>query len=137
MTYPNFNGVFGQAEHYRSINPMINGVGVFFPATALGAGGATETIDFAKGHWQSITLDQNCTVTFLDPPGPTSQVQIMLFVTQGGVGSFQLIWPGATVFPGGIRPVLSTVAGRKDLLLLQYLNGTWVVQQRGINLRIV
>jgi hypothetical protein len=137
MTFPNFNGVFKQAEHYRSIRPMINGIAVFNNATALGAGGATETIDFAKGHWQSITLDQHCTVTLLDPPGATSQVTIMLFVTQGGAGSFQLVWPGATVFANGIRPVLSTVAGRKDLLRLQYLNGTWVVTSLGVNIRIV
>lgn len=137
MTYPNFDGIIKQAEHYQSIRPMINGIGVFNNATNLGAGGATETIDFAKGHWQRITLDQHCTVTFLDPPGSTSQVTIMLFVVQGGAGSFQLVWPGATVFAGGIKPVLSTVAGREDLLRLQYLNGTWVVTSLGTNLRIV
>jgi hypothetical protein len=127
MVYPNFNGVVAQAEHYYSKNPVINGIDVYKNAVNLGNSGATETIDFAKGICQRITLDQSCTFTFLDPPGTNSQVKILLFVVQGGVGSFTITWPGATRFGGGIPPVLSTIAGREDLIELLYANGGWWV----------
>lgn len=127
MTYPHFNGVVAQAEHYHSMDPVINGIAVYKNCVNLGNGGAAETIDFAKGICQRITLDQHCTFTFLDPPGSTSQVRILLFVIQGGAGSFQIVWPGNMRFGGGIKPVLSTIAGREDLMDLQYADGGWWV----------
>lgn len=127
MTYPNFNGVAAQVEHYVSKNPVIDGIDVYKAAVNLGNVGATETIDFAKGIAQKLTLDQNCTFTFLDPPGADSQVMVMLFVTQGAGGSKFITWPAATRFGGGIPPVLSTIAGREDVIECLYANGGWWV----------
>lgn len=127
MTYPNFNGVAAQVAQYYSKNPVINGIDVYKNAVVLGNSGATETIDFAKGLVQRLTLSANCTLTFLDPPGTGSQVKILLFVVQGGIGSFTITWPDGTRFGGGIPPVLSTIAGREDLIELLYADGGWWV----------
>lgn len=127
MTYPHFAGVVGQAEHYHSIDPVIDGIDVYKNAVVLGNSGAAQTIDFAKGICQRLTMTASCTFTFLDPPGANSQVKILLFVVQGGAGSYTITWPAGTRFGGGIPPVLSTIVGREDLIELYYADGGWWV----------
>lgn len=83
---------------------------------AHGNTGATETIDLENGNVHSITLDQNCTLTFSNPPASGSYGEFRLIVTQDATGSRTITWPASVDWPGGTAPTLSTGANDVDVL---------------------
>jgi hypothetical protein len=75
--------------------------------------------------WNSSTINAatlTLTGAFLNPtlgmPSPLTPGSYMLFITQGGTGtpSYTIAWATGYKFPGGVKPVLSTVAGSTDVI---------------------
>lgn len=84
--------------------------------SAHGATGTTETIDLENGNVHTITLDDNCTLTFSNPPATGIAGSFTLIVTQDGTGSRTITWPASVDWAGASAPTLSTGAGDVDIL---------------------
>lgn len=82
--------------------------------------GATE-INWTNSNNQAATLTADVSFTFTNPkPGAWYTLELR----QGGAGGFVVTaWPGTVVWPAGTAPVLTTTAGRTDLISF-YWNGT-------------
>lgn len=76
---------------------------------------ATTTIDLTKDIF-NITLSINTTITL-----NSFRVGVFVFkITQGTGGSKVITWPASVKWPGNIPPVLSTAAGKIDIITLVY-----------------
>lgn len=99
-------------------------VGYTSVVQAHGAAGATEDIDVSVADAHTVTLDQNCALTFSGAVASTVH-RFVLVLTQSGAGSFTVTWPGTVLWPGGTDPTLSTAAGSiDDFTFITYDGGT-------------
>jgi hypothetical protein len=80
---------------------------------ANGNSGTSQTVDWSTGNTQSYTLTGNCTFTFANP---TAGQHLTLILTQDGTGSRTASWPATVKWSNAVAPVLSTVAGKIDLI---------------------
>ena len=89
--------------------------------------GATETIDLTNGNVHEITLDQNTTLTFSNPPGSGTYGELRLIVIQDATGSRTITWPASVDWSGGSAPTLSAGASDVDILDFFTVDGgtTW------------
>lgn len=86
----------------------------------LGNVNAAKMIDWAQGNVQAMTLTAHSPI---DMQGPADGGWYVLEIKQGGAGSFIVSsWPGSIIWAGGAAPVLTTTAGKTDLLAF-YWNG--------------
>jgi hypothetical protein len=74
----------------------------------------TSTINWISGNVADTTLTSNTTFTLSNPVIGTYIVKL----TQGGAGSFVVTWPATVKWSGGIAPVLTTTAGKIDIITL-------------------
>jgi len=83
--------------------------------------GATCTINWNEGNNQNITFDQNCQLTFTDPPGPC---HLTLRMIQPGAGGKVVSWPvsGAVKWSGAVAPTWDTTGSRENYAFF-YWNG--------------
>lgn len=73
------------------------------------------TIDWNNGAVQKVTLTDNCTFSFTDPPAGMHRVQ--LAIVQDGTGSRTAVWPGTVRWGNGnVAPALSSAAGSVDIV---------------------
>ena len=81
---------------------------------AIGNSGATETVDWQNGAYQSITIDEACVISFSNEYVGT----LNLYVTYGG--SFALTFDGGVTLleEGGVE-IVTTDASGVDLLLFK------------------
>jgi hypothetical protein len=86
------------------------------------AAGAAETLDLADGNVQDVTLTADCTVSL---SGAVAGVacDMALLLRQGGLGSYEVTWPGSVVWVGGSAPTLETAVGAWDWVSLTTLDG--------------
>lgn len=63
-----------------------------------GSSSGAVTVDWTQGHRQKITLIGNVTLSFTDPSGTGN---LILVVTQDGVGGHSIAFPGGTLFQSG------------------------------------
>jgi hypothetical protein len=89
----------------------------------LGSVSGAVTVDWALGNNKALTLTGNSTLTFNNPK---AGAVYLLEVKQGGAGSFTLGYPGTVVWPSGGAPVLTTTAGRTDLLSFYYTGTAYI-----------
>ena len=76
---------------------------------------ATFAIDLTRDIF-NITLNINTTITL-----SSSRVGVFVFkITQGTGGSKVITWPASVKWPGNIPPVLSTTAGKIDIITLVF-----------------
>ena len=76
---------------------------------------ATYTVDLNKDIF-NITLNINTTITL-----NSFRVGVFVFkITQGTGGSKVITWPVSVKWPGNIPPVLSTTAGKIDIITLVF-----------------
>lgn len=86
-----------------------------------GNSGASKTIDWGSGNKQKITLTDDASLTFTDPPGPCSLILVMV---QDGTGSRNPSWPASVKWTSnGTEPTWSTGAGDIDIVAF-YFDGT-------------
>jgi hypothetical protein len=89
--------------------------------SAIGATGATATIDMEVANFFSATLDQACTFTFSNPPASGDFGTFVLELTNGG--AFVITYPASVDFVGGVAPTL-TAAGVDQLVFTTRDGGT-------------
>jgi len=105
------------------INVTNGGGETYFDA---GNSGSAISINLANGNVQKVTLTANCTITLTSPASGTFR-SLLLYVFQDGTGSRTVTWPASVKWGTIGTPVLSTVAGKMDKILLDTVDGgvTW------------
>ncbi len=95
---------------------------------AHGNTGTTETVDLEDGNVHTATLDNNCTLTFSNPPASGTAGSFTLILTQDGTGSRTVTWPASVDWAGATAPTLSTGASDVDVLTFLTTDGgtTWL-----------
>jgi hypothetical protein len=89
---------------------------------ATGATEALPDIDVATVHY--LTLDANCTITF---PTAAAGKSFSVALKQDATGSRTVTWPGTVQWSGGVTPVLTTTAAKRDLFSFVCVDGTnWI-----------
>jgi hypothetical protein len=86
------------------------------------AGSGTTVVDASLGNAFNLTLTAS-TTTLGNPSSPVDGEVIRFRVTQGGAGSFTLAYGTAYDFGAAGAPVLSTGAGKVDILGFEYVAG--------------
>jgi len=82
-----------------------------------GSCSTSDTIDFANGNNQYITLTGACTLTITIPTGGEPS-KMTLRVIQGGTGSYEFTYAASVRFAGGVAPTLTDAVGAEDLLVV-------------------
>lgn len=97
--------------------------------------GTTETLDLTAGNVFNLTLDNNCTLTFSNPPASGRYGSITLYVRQDGTGSRTLTYPASVDWAGGTPPTLSTGINAVDRLMFDTIDGgtIWHGHLAGLN----
>lgn len=88
-------------------------------------------IEWNSGNKQSLTLTQNTTLTFTDPPGCTNMV---LEINQDATGGWVLTWPVTVKWPGGTAPALTGSAESTDIVTFFY-NGSYYYGSIGLDFK--
>lgn len=90
---------------------------------------STYTVDLENGNVLDLTLTDNCTFTFSNPPssGRSGSFTMILSQTDGSPSGFTAIWPGAVQWAGGEAPTLTSDAGATDIFTFMTVDGgtTW------------
>lgn len=81
-----------------------------------GESGSLMEIDWTKGNHQSVTLTDDCALTFKNPSGAA---MLSLRIVQDGAGGHSLTLPRVS-WPGGISPAFSNGPNNCDILTLYY-----------------
>jgi hypothetical protein len=119
-----------KSQGYATVDsPIFTGV-ITVPSTAL-------TISSGSIAWNAAlggnvrTLTMNANATLANPTNMAAGRHYTVLVTQDGTGNRTLSFGTAYIFPGSIKPVLSTGAGSKDMLTF-YCDGTnmWGVDNK-------
>ena len=85
--------------------------------------GATETLDLESGNVFDLTLDNNCTLTFSNPPASGTSGSFTLILRQDGTGSRLATWPGSVDWASATAPTLTTDAAAVDVLTFMTVDG--------------
>ncbi|HJP18292.1 MAG TPA: hypothetical protein QF468_06555 [Nitrospinota bacterium] len=83
----------------------------------------TKDLDLETANNFEITLDNNCTFTFLNPPASGKAGSFTLILKQDGTGSRTTTWPASVDWAGGTAPTLST--GATDVDILTFMTNRW------------
>jgi hypothetical protein len=132
MTYPFFQGVVPSVETCSRQSPIIQGVPVWGLTHAYGNVGAGTNIDFTFGHYQTLSLSQNATLTISAPPG---NIDMLLRVTQTGAGNWKITWPLNCLYAGGTPNTLLTPGtvniAAIDMIRMFYNGTNWILSNFG------
>jgi len=85
--------------------------------------GATETLDLESGNVFDLTLTDNCTLTFSNPPTSGTSGSFTLILRQDGTGSRTVTWPGSVDWAAATAPTLTTDASAVDVLTFMTVDG--------------
>lgn len=85
-----------------------------------GNSGAAFTPDWQRAKNIKLTLNANCTLTFLAVGAQRPGTIVCLKLVQDGTGGRTVTWPASALFPSGVDPVLSPAAGAVDLVCFYY-----------------
>lgn len=99
--------------------------------TSSGATLTLPDVDSATIH--AVRLTANCTLTF---PAAAAGKSITVQLTQDSTGARAVTWPASVKWSQAIAPILSTAAGKVDLLSFLCINGTtWIGSLVGLDYR--
>ena len=88
-----------------------------------GNSGAAITIDYAaNGNAQNVTLTNNCTFTFTDPPGAC---HLTFLMDQDGVGGHAVTWPVVVLWQNATEPVWTTGANDRNIAFFYFDGGRY------------
>jgi hypothetical protein len=95
--------------------------------TVIANTGATYTIDLESGNVFNLTLTDNCTYTFSNPPASGSAGAFTLIQNQDGTGSRTVTWPASVEWAGGSAPTITSTASSTDVFTFITTDGgtTW------------
>ena len=90
----------------------------------VSASGAAQTLTLPANTLGTfdIVLSTNCTLTLAGAVATKGSTMTVL-LRQDGTGSRTVTWPASVVWAAGTAPVLSTAAGRVDIISLLSVNG--------------
>ena len=89
----------------------------------VAAAGTTETIDLDNGSVHDITLDENVTFTFTNPPAAGRAISFTVILRQDGTGTNTVTWPASVVWPGGSAPTITATASAVDIVVFTTVDG--------------
>jgi hypothetical protein len=133
------SGTVTAVNHVGALNGIVGGVtpnsATFTTATinnriienvnGIGSVGSTATIDWSAGDVQTMTLTNNCTLTFTNPPSSGKAQTLTLVVFQDSTGGRTLTYPSGIRWSYGQAPVLTTYPTYRDVLsFITYDGGT-------------
>jgi hypothetical protein len=82
-----------------------------------GLSGTTPAINWREGQKQAITLNNNATFVFVNPP---EACNLLLRLIQDAGGTNTAAWPTGVLFPGGTDPVLTVAGDAIDIVSFYY-----------------
>ena len=114
--------------------PVIKDYGETLTTTA--SSGSTETLDLTNGNVFDVTLSENCTFTFSNPPSSGTAGSFTLILRQDGTGSRTATWPASVDWPAATAPTLSSGASDVDVFTFLTVDGgtTWLGFTAGLDL---
>ena len=89
-----------------TINAMLGSV------DAIGGGGSSQTINPSNGQLQTVTLNANLTISFIQPSSGGAIVRLGITQAASG-GPYTVTWTSVK-WPGGVAPVMSIGASQVD-----------------------
>jgi len=75
------------------------------------------TYNYDVSRSQSIVLTESTTLTISNP---VDGIPGVLFIEQGGSGSYTVTWPANVLWSGGTSPTLTTTVGKIDMITFVY-----------------
>ena len=84
---------------------------------------STQTLDLSTTNIFNITLSNNTTLSFINPPAGGTAYSFMLYCKQDATGGRTITWPAAVKWPNGSVPTLSTGGNKIDILNFFTLDG--------------
>ena len=84
---------------------------------------STKTLNLETANNFEITLTDNCTFTFSNPPATGKAGSFTLILKQDGTGSRTTTWPASVDWAGGTAPTLSS--GATDVDILTFMTNRW------------
>lgn len=99
--------------------------------------GSAYTIDLQNGNVFEITLNNNCTFTFSNPPASGKAGKFTLIRKQDGAGSQTVTWPASAKWAGGVAPTLTTAANSVDIITFRTTDGgtKWYGMVEGLDVK--
>ena len=96
---------------------------------------ANYEVNLANGNILELTLTDNCTLSFSNPPASGKAGSVTLILHQDGDGSRTVTWPDSVTWASGTAPTLSTTASAIDIIQLFTTDGgtTWRGFLAGLN----
>ncbi len=85
--------------------------------------GAAQALDLRAGNDFHLTLQNNPTLSFTNPPAAGRAYTFTIFLLQDGTGNRTVTWPASVHWSDGLTPVLTTTANRLDAVSLTTLDG--------------
>lgn len=122
-TYADDGGDASVKTHQQHHDIVHGAVNKIESVLVVAATGATEALDLAAYGTFDLTMDVNCTISFINPPSSGLLGSWVLIIR----GAFTPTLPASVKFPDGVAPtyttpswyVLSTVDGGTSYLLAQ------------------
>lgn len=114
------------ASNYISSNPDLpNGVDLsnntaYFDLQNLTTSASTVTIDWTKGNKAKLTLTQDASLTFIDPPGACN---LVLELVQDSNGNHNVTFPSSVKWESGLELTPTKTANSIDMVAL-FFDGT-------------
>lgn len=96
------------------------GKSAFLAATgiyAIGAAGTTETVSWENGDRQSMTLDENITITFADAVAGQT---LTLYMLQDGSGTNTITFADTITWADATTPTWTTTASKMNIAVIFY-----------------
>ena len=103
----------------------------------VASSGSTETLDLEDGNVHDVTLDDDCTFTFSNPPASGTAGSFTLILRQDAGGGNSTTWPASVDWAGGTAPTLSTDGSAVDVLTFLTVDGgtTWLGFAAGLDMQ--
>ena len=95
----------------------------YYPVVTVSAAGTTETVDLAGAPFYEITLDENVTISFSNPPASGKAGVVTLILKQDGTGTNTVSWGDTILWAGGSAPTITATGNAVDVLFLFTIDG--------------
>jgi hypothetical protein len=92
-------------------------------AYAIGTAGATETVNWANGDLQTMTLDENITITFSNA---AAGQRLTLFLLQDGTGTNTITFADTIVWQDATTPTWTTTADKWNVMVIYYTGSAYL-----------
>ena len=117
------------------IRPVLRDYGMTLNTVA--ASGAAETLDLEVANVHDVTLDDDCTFTFSNPPASGTFGKFTLILRQDVGGGNATTWPASVDWEGGVAPTLTTAGSAVDVLTFATVDGgtIWLGFAAGLDMK--